>query len=52
MRSDLQDLENQAADKVRDLDWDRVGSDVRPFLEDAREIDLITRENVLDLLTG
>jgi hypothetical protein len=40
----------QVAEKIRGLDWERVTSDVRPFLEDAREIDLVTRENVLSLL--
>jgi hypothetical protein len=40
----------QAAAKVHDLDWERVLSDVRPFLEDAGEIGLITRENALALL--
>lgn len=38
------------AAKIRDLDWDRVTADVRPFLEKAGEIDLVTRENTLKLL--
>jgi len=38
------------AEKVRGLNWERVALDVRPFLEDAREIELVTRENVLALL--
>ncbi len=41
---------SRAAEKVRDLDWERVVPDVAPFLEDAREIELVTRENVLSLL--
>lgn len=36
--------------KIRDLAWDRVIADVRPFLEKAEEIDLVTRENALKLL--
>lgn len=36
--------------KIRDLDWDRVTADVRPFLERAGEIGLVTRENALKLL--
>lgn len=38
------------AAKISDLDWDRVTVDVRPFLERAGEIDLVTRENALKLL--
>lgn len=41
---------SRVAGKVLELDWDRVALDVRPFLEDAREIELVTRENVLALL--
>lgn len=38
------------AEKIRDIDWDRVLADVRPFLEDAGEVGVITRENALRLL--
>lgn len=41
---------SQVADKIRGLNWERVALDVKPFLEDAREIELVTRENVLALL--
>jgi hypothetical protein len=40
----------RVAEKVRELNWERVALDVAPFLEDAREIELVTRENVLTLL--
>jgi hypothetical protein len=38
------------AARIHELDWERVALDVRPFLEDAREVGLMTRENVLALL--
>lgn len=38
------------ADKVAGLQWDRVISDVRPFLERPEELSLLTRENLLRLL--
>ena len=41
---------SRIADKVRELNWERVVLDVAPFLEDGREIGLVTRENVLALL--
>lgn len=41
---------SRVAEKVRELPWEKVVQDVRPFLEDAREIELVTRENVLALL--
>lgn len=41
---------SRVAERVRDLDWERVPLDVRPFLEDAREIELVTRQNVLAVL--
>lgn len=40
---------SRVADKVRELNWDRVVQDVVPFLEDAQEIELVARENVLAL---
>ena len=33
------------------LAWDRVAADVRPFLERAGDVTLLTRENVVRLLT-
>lgn len=36
--------------RLESLPWDRVVSDVRPFLEDAGEANLLTRENVAALL--
>lgn len=39
-----------AAERIRGLDWERVLADVRPFLEDAGEIEVITKENALGLL--
>jgi predicted nucleotidyltransferase component of viral defense system len=41
---------SRVAERVRALDWEKVALDVKPFLEDAREIDLVTHENVLALL--
>lgn len=41
---------SQLAARIHELDWERVALDVRPFLEDAREVGLMTRENVLALL--
>lgn len=39
------------ADRVREMDWQRVIDDVRPFLEREAELALLTREHVLSLLT-
>jgi hypothetical protein len=41
---------SRVAEKVRELNWERVALDVMPFLEDAREIELVTQGNVLALL--
>lgn len=38
------------AERIRQLDWSKVVSDVRPFLEDVAEVELLERENVLALL--
>ena len=38
------------ADRVSAMDWNRVIADVSPFLERSKEIELMTRENVLSLL--
>ena len=39
------------AERVAGMDWDLVIADVRPFLERAEDIALLTKENVLNLLT-
>ena len=38
------------AERLDLLDWDRAGSDVRPFLERDEDIDLVDRNTVLRLL--
>lgn len=38
--------------KLRGLDWDVVRGDVRPFLEDPREVDLLARDHLARLLGG
>ncbi len=38
------------ADRVAAMEWDRVVADVRPFLERAEDVGMLTRENVLNLL--
>lgn len=40
------------AERIRAIDWERVQGDVRPFLEDAGELGIVTRENALRLLVG
>ncbi len=40
-----------AADRINAMEWKKVVADVRPFLERSGEIALLTRENVLDLLS-
>ena len=37
-------------ERVQGLDWGRVLSDVRPFVEPRADIDLLTRDNLLSLL--
>jgi predicted nucleotidyltransferase component of viral defense system len=37
-------------DRLLDLDWDQVASDVRPFLEPSADIGLVTLDNLLVLL--
>jgi predicted nucleotidyltransferase component of viral defense system len=37
---------------LKKLDWDRARADVRPFLERARDIDLLTKETLASLLRG
>jgi predicted nucleotidyltransferase component of viral defense system len=48
----LTDLTWQQAiiDRINTMDWERVISDVEPFLERGFEIQLLTRENLLGLL--
>jgi hypothetical protein len=36
--------------RIEKLSWDRVQDDVRPFLEVSGQIDLLTKENVLQVL--
>jgi len=38
-------------EKIRELDWTRVRSDVLPFIEDPEELNLLTRDNLLQLLS-
>jgi len=37
-------------ERVQSLDWGRVLSDVRPFVEPRAEVDLLTRDNLLSVL--
>lgn len=37
-------------ERLQELDWPRVASDVRPFLEPAADIELLTLENMLALI--
>ena len=37
--------------RLNALAWDRVAADVRPFLERAEDVDLLTRENTVRLLS-
>lgn len=37
-------------ERIKGLDWQRITSDVRPFLENPSEVDLLNEENVLRLL--
>ena len=39
------------AERVAGMDWDLGIADDRPFLERAEDIALLTKENVLNLLT-
>lgn len=39
-------------DRVQNADWSRIVADVQPFLEDSSEIDLVTRENLVRLISG
>jgi len=37
-------------DRVQTMAWDAVVADVRPFLESSAALDLLTLENVMQLL--
>jgi hypothetical protein len=41
---------NVVRERLRELDWPRVVSDVRPFLEPPADIELLTLENMLTLI--
>jgi|SRR3990167_5647993 len=41
---------SEIARKVKTLDWTKVLADVGPFLEKTKDIDLLTKENLLSLL--
>lgn len=41
---------NLVANRIDEMDWKRVVEDVSPFLERSREIEMLTRANVLRLL--
>lgn len=38
-------------DRLNNMDWERIINDVEPFLERSFEIQLLTRENLIGLLT-
>ena len=46
----ISDWRSLVADRVAAMEWDRVVADVRPFLERAEDVGMLTRENVLGLL--
>ena len=39
-------------DRLQTLAWERIVTDVRPFLEAESDAELLTRENVLTVLAG
>ncbi|MFY9825418.1 MAG: nucleotidyl transferase AbiEii/AbiGii toxin family protein [Thermoanaerobaculia bacterium] len=39
-------------DRIQNADWSRIVADVQPFLDDPSEIDLLTRENLAQLISG
>jgi hypothetical protein len=41
---------NAIRQRLRELDWPRVISDARPFLEPGEDIELLTLENLLSLV--
>ena len=46
----ISDWRSLVTDRVAAMEWDRVVADVRPFLERAEDVDMLTRQNVLGLL--
>jgi hypothetical protein len=38
------------ATRLKGRDWERITNDVRPFLENPTEVDLLSEENLLRLL--
>lgn len=48
--SELRDWRGIVADRIAAMDWGRVVADVRPFLERADDLAILTREGVLKLL--
>jgi hypothetical protein len=41
---------NAVRERLRELDWPRVVSDVGPFLEPSADVELLTLENMLSLI--
>ena len=39
-------------DRMSEIQWDRVKDDLMPFLERQQDLDLVTRENCLKLISG
>ena len=48
---DARSWRKAVAARLGALDWRRAAADVRPFLERARDVELLTRENALQLVT-
>lgn len=46
------DWRGLVADRIEAMAWDRVVADVSPFLEHAEDVGMLTKENVLGLVTG
>ena len=38
-------------ERLQSISWEQALEDVRPFLAATEELDLLTRENILQLLT-
>ena len=50
--ADVASWRSLIANRIAEMNWDRVVEDVRPFLEQSDELALLNRENVLRLLTS
>jgi len=37
-------------EKLSGYNWDEIVRDVRPFLEDQKQVDMLTRDNLINLL--